>query len=824
MPPSTHQDDDGFATRLPLIVTVVGLCVSALVGWGLLHHAQGVAQHMFEQHAEILRRQLDRELTTLQQSPVGGPRNAQTLLMSLSALDPEVQTLTLQRHAPQAPEHAAPRGDRPHERHARFQATQTFEAFGEHWLLRAQSTPDFEASHRPYLLPALGLGLGTLTTLLMAALLRQQTASRHKAEQLAIEMTADLSRLALVARETSNAVVITDAKRRITWVNEGFERMTGYTAQEAIGQSPGALLQFSGTDPMTVRQMRQAFSKGKSFKGDILNQDSQGRPYWLHLDVQPVRDDEGLLTGFIAIQTDITARKEAEHATRAARAFLDQTGRIGGIGGWAFDTETRSLQGTEQTCRILELDANHVLTLKDCLRCCPASVKREIRAAMADGFEHRTDWDVEFPMVTHKGRRIWIRLLAEGSYAEGGLVSIIGAIQDITARKDLQAQIERKEQLLRGAIETIDEAFVLYDPQDRLVFCNEKFLQVYETSRDLIVPGASFEEVVRAGVARGQYPAAAGREEAWIAERLAQHRSGDMPLMQKLDDGRVLRILERKMPDGHTVGFRVDITDLTHATEVAEQANRAKSEFIATISHELRTPLQSIMGFSDLGMHFAREMPQFKQMFTDIHHGGKRMLVLVNGLLDVSKIDSQEGSLALQAASLKPVISEVITELQHLASKHSLQLAWAPTEEPLMAQVHTFRWQQVIRNVLANAIRFAPPDTAIVTRARLTHAADGAPVCRIEVQDSGPGIPADELEAIFEPFVQSSRTRDGAGGTGLGLAICRKIMGAHSGRIWASNAPEGGAIIHIELPAWQTAETPPEPATQAVPIPAQEVC
>jgi PAS domain S-box-containing protein len=939
MPHPSQKYDVGFVTRLPLIVVLVGMCLSSVVAWTLLQQAEQGARGQFQHHVEHLGRQLRRDLSmpletlhsasalisTLQPDtatkggmapqphglqspgrdafgllnrtpqgqyqlafmappseargvppllgrhserweaaelavrtgeaslsaplrlspdgqeahwlcvPIFAGQNAPTspaqrqshatgvlfaqvrssdLLASLRSLDPDVQLLQMTLHdigsldAAPATASTVPVA-MPHQAFARFKATQSWLIMGRRWQLDVQSTPAFEAAQHLYLMPALAIGLGSLTTLLVAALLRQQTVSRHRAEQLAAEMTADLSRLALVVRETSNAVVITDAKRRITWVNAGFERLTGYTAEEALGQSPGALLQFSGTDPMTVRQMRQAFSKGSAFKGDVLNRDKLGRAYWLHLDVQPVHNDVGQLTGFIAIESDITARKEAEQTTRAARAFLDQTGRIGGIGGWAFDIETRSLQGTEQTCRILDLDSNHVLTLKDCLRCCPVSVRREIRAAMADGFDHRTDWDVEIPMVTHKGRRIWIRLLAEGSYADGGLVSIIGAIQDITTHKDMQAQIERNEQLLRGAIETIDEAFVLFDPQDRLVFCNEKYLQVYDTSRDRIVPGVGFEDIVRAGVARGQYPGAIGREEAWVAERLAQHQSGDLPLVQKLNDGRVLRILERKMPDGHTVGFRVDITDLTQATEVAEQANRAKSEFIATISHELRTPLQSIMGFSDLGMHFAREMAPFQQMFTDIHNGGQRMLVLVNGLLDVSKIDSQEGSLELKSAHLNPLLGEVAKELAHLASQRGVQLELALPEHPLMAQVHTFRLQQVIRNVLANAIRFAPPDTTIKMHAWMTQDTGQPATCRIDVQDSGPGIPADELDAIFEPFVQSSRTRDGAGGTGLGLAICRKIMGAHGGRIWASNASGGGALIHIELPAWQAAESSP---------------
>lgn len=682
------------------------------------------------------------------------------------------------------------------------------------WALQSQpdsGLPEQSAHWREHhLLPWVAWATGSVISGLLAALLHQQTTSRQRAEALAADMTAELRHLALVARKTSNAVVITDAQRRITWVNEGFEKVTGYSAEEVIGRSPGALLQFKGTDPWTIQQMRLALNKGVPFKGDVLNRAKDGRTYWLELDIQPVTNEEGELTGFIAIESDITARMESEQATHAARAFLDQTGRIGGIGGWAFDIETRTLQCTEQTCRILGLDPGHPLTVADVLVCCPGQVRQDFELAMAENFQTRTEWDVEIPLTTHEGRRIWVRLLAEGAYSDGGLHSMIGAIQDITARKDMQAQVERNAQLLRGAIDTIDEAFVLFDPDDRLVICNEKYLQIYETSRDLLVPGARFEDIVRLGVARGQYPEAVGCEEAWTKERLAQYQQGNMALVKRLDNGRVVRLLERKMADGHTVGFRVDITDLARATEAAEQAIRTQSEFIATISHELRTPLQSIMGFSDLGMHFMRDQPQFLQMFTDIHNGGKRMLNLVNGLLDVSKIDQQEGSLELQLVDLKPLIQEVTQELAHLAQQRTLSLSLRQADHPLMAQAHTFRFQQVIRNVLANAIRFAPAGSSIELQASLVQTPGQEPLCRIEVQDQGPGIPDDELDTIFEPFVQSSRTRDGAGGTGLGLAICRKIMGAHGGRITACNAAHGGAIICIELPAML-----PEPPTQA---------
>ncbi|SIR69270.1 PAS domain S-box-containing protein [Sphaerotilus natans] len=139
------------------------------------------------------------------------------------------------------------------------------------------------------------------------------------------------------------------------------------------------------------------------------------------------------------------------------------------------------------------------------------------------------------------------------------------------------------ETLLRGAIDAVNEAFVVYDPQDRLVFCNDNYRELYATSADLILPGASFESIIRAGAERGQYRAAAGRVEAWIAERMAVHRAADSEVEQQLDDGRWLRIIERRMPDGHLVGFRIDITELVLAREHAEAASRESRKALARL-------------------------------------------------------------------------------------------------------------------------------------------------------------------------------------------------------------------------------------------------
>ena len=658
--------------------------------------------------------------------------------------------------------------------------------------------------------PALFLAGGLLASGLLALLLHWQIHARQRAETLAHDLSADVELLALVARSTTNAVVVTDLRGRITWINAACEQVTGYSLAESLGRSPGAMLQCEASDRTTRLRIRQALDAGQPFRGDILNRSKAGRLYWINIDIQLLHDAQGRHIGFIGINSDVTDRRQTEHALRVSQAFLHNTGRIAGVGGWNYDLRNGSLQWTEQACAILEVAAGHQPTVAECLDRCAPEFRQQLDQLLAQGLDTASAWDLELPVVTVRGQQRWLRVVAEVEYDDEGPARLVGALQDVTTRRLVEAEAHRNAELLRGAIDTIDEAFVLYDPDDRLVFCNDKYRAIYHTSREAMVPGASFESILRCGLQHGQYREAVGREEAWLAERLAQHRSGNTTLIQHLDDGRVLRILERRMPDGHLVGFRIDITDLVRATEAAERADRAKSEFIGTISHELRTPLQSVIGFSELGQVFAGGQPQIQQMFQDILSGGQRMLTLVNALLDVSKIDGRGEALALGHADLVALAAEVVHELAPLLDARQLQVQWPQPRPVLPVRANAFRVQQVVRNVLANAIRFAPPGSCIEIQARTGH--EGG--AWLAVRDHGPGIPNDELDTIFEAFVQSSRTRDGSGGTGLGLTICRKIMRAHGGRIEAANADGGGALISLWLPA---APESGLPAVAAVP-------
>ncbi len=255
------------------------------------------------------------------------------------------------------------------------------------------------------------------------------------------------------------------------------------------------------------------------------------------------------------------------------------------------------------------------------------------------------------------------------------------------------------------------------------------------------------------------------------------------------------------------LAVKMDITEFLAARDLAEEASRSKSEFVANISHELRTPLQSILGFSELGVARGRHQGTLAAMFNDIHDAGQRMLVLVNDLLDIAKIESTVGAFHFERADVRDLIEDVAAELELQISRKRLGLALQLCRMPLVAKVDPTRFQQVVRNVLGNAIKFSPEDSIIDVIAD----SPDEDTIRIQVRDRGPGIPPAELETIVQAFVQSSQTRDGSGGTGLGLAICRKILTAHGGRIHAANVSGGGTIFHIMLPTACYTDTMPAP-------------
>jgi PAS domain S-box-containing protein len=270
---------------------------------------------------------------------------------------------------------------------------------------------------------------------------------------------------------------------------------------------------------------------------------------------------------------------------------------------------------------------------------------------------------------------------------------------------------------------------------------------------------------------------------------------------------------------GGEIVFTAQLTDITarkqleetlvRAKAIAERANQAKSEFLANMSHELRTPMHAVISYAQLGVEKvgALDPVQLQKYFSNIKISADRLLALLNDLLDLSKFEAGRMVLDIAPHNLVSLAREAINESNALAQQKGITLVLAEPDSPAVVSCDSSRILQIMRNLLSNAIKFSPERSNVLLNIRAVtlprHEGQGGIQVAagvIEVSDQGVGVPVNELESIFDKFVQSSKTRSGAGGTGLGLAICREIVQAHHGNITAINNTVRGTTFIVTLP------------------------
>ena len=248
--------------------------------------------------------------------------------------------------------------------------------------------------------------------------------------------------------------------------------------------------------------------------------------------------------------------------------------------------------------------------------------------------------------------------------------------------------------------------------------------------------------------------------------------------------------------------------------EGATQADRVKSEFLANMSHELRTPMHAILSFSNMGSSRLEKVDRAKlgHYFERIRIGGNRLLLLLNDLLDLSKLESGKMEFIMEKGDLSNVIQRAIQEVETLCWDKELKIVVKPSATPTISYFDEEKMLQVIINLLSNAIKFTPNgkqitlffDNNLSAKPKGQHLS--TELMTLVVDDQGLGIPPGEEAAIFDKFIQSSKTKTGAGGTGLGLSIVQEIIHAHNGYIIATGNPDGGARFRVSLPLVERAE------------------
>jgi signal transduction histidine kinase len=354
---------------------------------------------------------------------------------------------------------------------------------------------------------------------------------------------------------------------------------------------------------------------------------------------------------------------------------------------------------------------------------------------------------------------------------------------------------------LRAAIDALPQGVVFLDHEGRYILWNQRYAEIYHRSADLFKPGRKLAETLRIGVARGDYPEAVGREDAWLAERLAKLANPGERHEQRLSDGRWILIEERRTADDGLIGLRVDITEmkqtaeqLQQAVQEAKAANQAKTEFLSNMSHEIRTPLNGVMGLAHVLARTSLDGQQTK-LVTSIVDSATVLEQLLSDILDLSRIEAGRLALRNETFALEKLAQESADNFEAKALEKGLKLVVELPPDLGYANGDPLRLRQVLNNLLSNAVKFTEKGQVTLRIWR------EAGMTVFEVADTGIGFGPEAGGSLFERFVQAdgSITRR-FGGSGLGLAICRELVEMMNGQISATGEPGKGAVFRFSVP------------------------
>ncbi|HLL23921.1 MAG TPA: PAS domain S-box protein [Kofleriaceae bacterium] len=386
--------------------------------------------------------------------------------------------------------------------------------------------------------------------------------------------------------------------------------------------------------------------------------------------------------------------------------------------------------------------------------------------------------------------------------SRGKLVS--AAIRDVTDRKRIEAEARRANAFLLSAVDSIHDAFVLYDEEDRVVLVNSSFRELLGRSLSGPVVGRLFEEVVERALADNVFElgdeTAAQLRDRW----LAYHRLPSGAFEVRTRTGHTLRVVDRPTAEHGTVSLMLDMTEermradeLRRARETAEAASHAKSEFLASMSHELRTPLNAVLGFAQL-LQRDKKQPLSERQLERIDHvlrGGEHLLKLIDEVLDLSRIEAGGVTISAEPVTVPEVLAEVQSTLEPMAQRAGITVVIARLPALPAVIADRTRLAQILMNFGSNAIKYNRPGGSVRFEA-ITR----ADVVRVSVIDDGIGIPEDKRGKIFEPFQRAGQETGPIQGTGIGLAISKRLAELMKGQVGFTSESGCGSVFWVEMP------------------------
>ncbi len=686
--------------------------------------------------------------------------------------------------------------------------------------LRVSSTPAFHATQDRTSL-ALASVAGALASLLLALTVWLLAVGRLRAQRLAERMTTDLDRLARVVQHTTNAVTIADPHMRITWINQGFTRLTGYSLDEALGKTPGDLLGSGKADPQTIQTLESAVRLGEPCRVEVLNRAKDGSEYWVDTEVQPTRDADGMLIGFMEIGTDVTVQKQTQKRLEAAIR------------------ESRTLLSTVETHTIVSIaDHQGIITEVNDAYCDISGYRREELVGQNhrignSGMHSAQFWTDMWAVIStgaswrgdvcnraKDGSLYWVDSIVAPFVGDDGQVEKYVSIRtDITERKRAQQVLAEMSDRMTLAIEGGSDG--LWDwmdiNQDAQWWAPNYYALLGYTEQEMPALASNYvallhPDSVPVNLRAGQDALAGLRHldiEVQLKTRECGYRWFRTQAKVHFDaDGKPVR-MSGTTRDIHD--RKIAEAQLKEALARAEQASIAKSQFVANMSHEIRTPMNAILGMLKLLQNTDLTVRQLDYA-AKTEGAARSLLGLLNDILDYSKVEAGKMTLDPRPFRLDRLMRDLSVILSANVGARNIEVLFEIDPAiPKCLFGDDMRLQQVLINLGGNAIKFTSAGE-VVLHLRLVEQTPQDVLVEFAMQDSGIGIAPENRVHIFSGFSQAeASTTRRYGGTGLGLAISSRMVGLLGGTLAVDSVLGQGSSFHFQIRFPRTEMPPVDP-------------